>query len=136
MRGAEFVVESVTEDLLIKRETFNAIDALAPEGAILASNTSMLTISDIGKDVKDKGRLVVTHWFNPPYLIPVVEVVKGAFTSQDTVERTIHLLEKIGKLPVRILKEVPGSSVKPHTICSIQRDPEPSPRRSGNARRD
>jgi len=115
VRGAEFVVESVTEDLLIKRETFNAIDALAPEGAVLATNTSMLTISDIGKDVKEKGRLVVTHWFNPPYLIPVVEVVKGAFTSQDTVERTIHLLEKIGKLPVRILKEVPG-----HLLNRIQ----------------
>jgi 3-hydroxybutyryl-CoA dehydrogenase len=115
VRGAEFVMESVTEDLLVKREIFNAIDALAPEGATLATNTSMLTISDIGKDVKDKGRLVVTHWFNPPYLIPVVEVVKGAFTSQDTVERVIHLLEKIGKLPVRILKEVPG-----HLLNRIQ----------------
>ena len=115
VRGADFVVESVTEDLLIKREIFKTIDVLAPEGAILASNTSMLTISDIGKDVKDKGRLVVTHWFNPPYLIPVVEVVKGAFTSRDTVERTIHLLEKMGKLPVRILKEVPG-----HLLNRIQ----------------
>ncbi|MGO9120374.1 MAG: 3-hydroxyacyl-CoA dehydrogenase family protein [Desulfomonilaceae bacterium] len=115
VRGADFVVEAVPEDLLIKRETFNAIDALAPEGAVLASNTSMLTMSDIGKDVKEKRRLVVTHWFNPPYLIPVVEVVKGALTSQDTMERTIHLLEKIGKLPVRILKEVPG-----HLLNRIQ----------------
>ncbi len=115
VRGADFVVESVTEDLLIKREVFNAIDALAPEEAILATNTSMLTISEIGKDVREKGRLVVTHWFNPPYLIPVVEVVKGAFTSQDTVEKAIRLLEKIGKMPVRILKEVPG-----HLLNRIQ----------------
>ncbi len=115
MRDADFVVESVTEDLPIKREIFNAIDSLAPKEAILASNTSMLTISDIGKDVKAKERLVITHWFNPPYLIPVVEVVQGASTSQDTVERTIHLLEKIGKIPVRILKEIPG-----HLLNRIQ----------------
>jgi 3-hydroxybutyryl-CoA dehydrogenase len=115
VRDADFVVESVTEDLPIKREIFNAIYSLAPKEAILASNTSMLTISDIGKDVKAKERLVITHWFNPPYLIPVVEVVQGASTSQDTVERTIHLLEKIGKMPVRILKEIPG-----HLLNRIQ----------------
>jgi len=115
VRDADLVVESVPEDLLIKREIFNAIDSLAPKEAILASNTSMLTISDIGKDVKAKERLVITHWFNPPYLIPVVEVVQGASTSQDTVERTIRLLEKIGKMPVRILKEIPG-----HLLNRIQ----------------
>ena len=115
VRDADFVVESVPEDLLIKKKVFKAIDSLAPEGTILASNTSMLTISDIGKDVKRKERLVVTHWFNPPHLIPVVEVVKGAATSQETVERTIHLLEEIGKVPVRVLKEVPG-----HLLNRIQ----------------
>ncbi len=115
VRDAGFVVESAPEDLLVKREIFKSIDALAPEEAILASNTSMLTISEIGKDIKGKGRLVVAHWFNPPYLIPVVEVVKGAFTSQDTVDRTVHLLEKIGKVPVRVLKEVPG-----HLLNRIQ----------------
>jgi 3-hydroxybutyryl-CoA dehydrogenase len=112
---ADFITESVPENLHLKQEMFRAMDSLAPQRAILASNTSMLMISDIGKEVKDKERLVITHWFNPPYLIPVVEVVKGANTSQDTVERTVGLLENMGKVPVRVLKEVPG-----HLLNRIQ----------------
>ena len=57
----------------------------------------------------------MTHWFNPPYLIPVVEVVKGPETAQETVERTVSLLEAMGKAPVRVLKEVPG-----HLLNRIQ----------------
>jgi len=112
---ADFVTESVPENLRLKQEIFKAIDSLTPRGAILASNTSMLMISDIGREVKEKERLVITHWFNPPYLMPVVEVVKGAATSQHTVERTVNLLEKMGKVPVRVLKEVPG-----HLLNRIQ----------------
>ncbi|MBI5583010.1 MAG: 3-hydroxyacyl-CoA dehydrogenase family protein, partial [Deltaproteobacteria bacterium] len=88
---------------------------LAPAGAILASNTSLLRISDIGKAVKDRKRLVVAHWFNPPYLIPVVEVVRGPETSPETWEQTIDLLKKVGKTPIRVLKEVPG-----HLVNRIQ----------------
>lgn len=91
---ADFVVESVSENLLVKRELFRAMDALSPKRAILASNSSMLTISDIGQDIKEKERLVITHWFNPPYLMPVVEVVKGVSTSEDTMEKTTQLLRK------------------------------------------
>jgi 3-hydroxybutyryl-CoA dehydrogenase len=112
---ADFVVESVSEDLFVKRELFRAMDALSPKRAILASNSSMLTISDIGQDIKEKERLVITHWFNPPYLMPVVEVVKGVSTSEDTMERTTQLLEKIGKVPIRVSKEVPG-----HLLNRIQ----------------
>jgi 3-hydroxybutyryl-CoA dehydrogenase len=115
VHGADFVIESVPENLQIKREVFRKMASYAPSGAILASNSSMLTISDIGRDVENKERLVITHWFNPPYLIPVVEVVKGAATSQDTVERTIGLLERMEKVPVRVLKEVPG-----HLLNRIQ----------------
>ena len=112
---ADFVTESIPENLHLKQEIFRAMDSLAPRDAILASNTSMLRITDIGKEVKEKERLVITHWFNPPYLIPVVEVVKGPNTSQDTVERTVSLLENMGKVPVRVLKEVPG-----HLLNRIQ----------------
>ncbi len=111
----DFVVESIPENLQMKKELFKKMDALVRKDAILASNTSMLTISDIGTDVKNKERLVITHWFNPPYLIPVVEVVKGAYTSEETVDRTITLLERIGKTPVKILKEVAG-----HLLNRIQ----------------
>lgn len=112
---ADFITEAVPEDLDLKREIFKAMDSLTFKDVILASNTSMLKITDIGKEVKEKERLVITHWFNPPYLIPVVEVVKGADTSQDTVESTISLLKKMGKVPVRVLKEVPG-----HLLNRIQ----------------
>jgi 3-hydroxybutyryl-CoA dehydrogenase len=115
VHDADFVIESVTENLQLKREVFRKMASYAPSDAILASNSSMLTISDIGRDVENKERLVITHWFNPPYLIPVVEVVKGAATSQDTVERTIGLLERMDKVPVRVLKEVPG-----HLLNRIQ----------------
>jgi 3-hydroxybutyryl-CoA dehydrogenase len=112
---ADFVTEAVPENLDLKKEIFRAMDSLAPKDAILASNTSMLRITDIGKEVKGKERLLVTHWFNPPYLIPVVEVVKGVDTSPDTVERTVSLLERMGKVPIRVLKEVPG-----HLVNRIQ----------------
>lgn len=112
---ADFVTESIPENLHLKQEIFRAMDSLAPQSTILASNASMLKITDIGKKVKDKERLVITHWFNPPYLIPVVEVVKGVDTSPDTVERTVNLLERIVKVPVRVLEEVPG-----HLLNRIQ----------------
>jgi len=113
--AADFVMESASENLELKIELFEAIESFAPASAILASNTSMLRISDIGKRVKDKKRLIVSHWFNPPYLIPVVEVVRGPETSSETWERTIHVLENVGKLPIRLLKEVPG-----HLLNRIQ----------------
>lgn len=113
--NADFVLESVSEDLEVKIELFEQIESLSKKSAIFASNTSMLRISDIGRKVRDKERLIVTHWFNPPYLIPVVEVIKGPETSSETFERTATLLEMLGKSPIRLLKEVPG-----HLINRIQ----------------
>jgi len=112
---AEFVTECIPEDLKLKVELFSLLESMAPPHAILASNTSMLRISDIGKPITDKSRALVTHWFNPPHLIPVVEVVKGPDTSPETVERMISFLGEMGKEPVRVLKEVPG-----HLVNRIQ----------------
>jgi len=112
---AEFITECIPEDLKLKVEVFSLLDSMAPPHAILASNTSMLRISDIGIYITDKSRALVTHWFNPPYLIPVVEVVKGPKTSPETVERTVSFLGEMGKEPVRVLKEVPG-----HLVNRIQ----------------
>jgi 3-hydroxybutyryl-CoA dehydrogenase len=113
--NADFVTEAVFEKLDVKVELFGSIEPMVPRHAILASNTSMLRISDIGKEVTHRDRLVTTHWFNPSHLIPVVEVVKGPETSQETVEWTISFLRKAGKEPVRVLKEVPG-----HLVNRIQ----------------
>lgn len=105
---ADFVTEAIPEDLDLKKKVFKEIDAAVSKDAIMASNTSMLSITEIGKLLKNKERLIITHWFNPPYLIPVVEVVRGEFTSQETFEGTVGFLRRMGKEPVRVLREVPG----------------------------
>jgi 3-hydroxyacyl-CoA dehydrogenase len=105
---ADFVIEAVPEDLELKRRIFERLDAATPEHAILASNTSTLKITDIGGHLRKADRVVTTHWFNPPYLVPVVEIVRGEKTSAETVERTSSFLKKMGKEPIRVLKEVPG----------------------------
>mgnify|MGYP001054806248 CR=1 FL=1 len=108
VKEAQFVIEAAPEDLILKIDLFEAMDRYCFKETILASNTSTLPISEIGKRVKEKGRLIITHWFNPPHIIPIVEVVPGGPTSTEVLEMTIGLLEKIGKKPIKILKEIPG----------------------------
>lgn len=108
VREAHLVIEAAPEDLMLKRNLFEELEKYCRKDAILASNTSTLPISEIGKQVKRKERLVITHWFNPPYIIPVVEVVPGETTSTEVTNRTMELLRKIGKNPIKVLKEIPG----------------------------
>ncbi len=108
VREADFVVEAAPEDPGIKRDLFTRLDAAAPGHAILASNTSMLSISEFGAGCRGRDRHVITHWFNPPHIVPVVEVVAGDETSDETVEITLALLKAAGKSPVRVRKEIPG----------------------------
>lgn len=103
-----FVTEAVGEKLELKREVFAAIAAAAPHDAILASNTSVIPISEIAADSPAMDRIVGTHWWNPAPLIPLVEVVQAVGTSDETVSRTMKLLDTIGKKPVHVRKEVPG----------------------------
>ena len=104
----DFILEAAPENLALKQDLFQEVESLCPEHAIIASNTSSLMMTDIGSRVKKKERLVITHWFNPPHIVPTVEVVKGEKTSEATVETTVALLTKIGKLPVKINLELPG----------------------------
>ena len=92
----------------MKMSLFETLDGCCSSETILASNTSTLPISEFGKNVKRKERLVITHWFNPPHIIPTVEVVRGEETSEDVFQASFRLLQKIGKKPVRVLKPVPG----------------------------
>ncbi len=108
VEGAQFVIEAVPEDLTLKMNVFEELDRYCSESIILASNTSTLPISEIGRKVRAKARLVITHWFNPPHIIPTVEVVRGKTTSEEVFQTSYQLMEKIGKKPVRILKEIPG----------------------------
>ena len=105
---ADFVVEAVTENLALKQQLFGELDAICPPHTILASNTTALMPSQIGVNAERKAQILNTHYFNPPYLIPLVEVIRGPETSDATVQATCELLVAIGKTPAVIEKEAPG----------------------------
>ena len=105
--GADIVTEAIVENLAIKQALFAELSELS-ERAILATNTSVLPITMIAEYARLPERVVGTHWWNPPDLIPVVEVVRGARTSPEVMEHTVAILSALGKLPVRVEKDVPG----------------------------
>ncbi|ORB85466.1 3-hydroxybutyryl-CoA dehydrogenase [Mycobacterium kansasii] len=104
---ADLVIEAVVENLTVKQELFQRVAGLAPQ-AVLASNTSVLPIGAVTERVDDGSRVIGTHFWNPPDLIPVVEVVPTARTGPDTVERVTALLTEAGKMPVLVGCDVPG----------------------------
>jgi 3-hydroxybutyryl-CoA dehydrogenase len=106
--GAQFIVEAAPEKLELKQELFARIENAATADATLASNTSVIPISHIMARVKAKHRAVGTHWWNPPYLVPLVEVIQTAETSPDVVASTMALMRQLGKVPVHVKKDVPG----------------------------
>jgi len=105
---ADFVVEAALEDLGVKQKLFAEVERYAPASAVLASNTSVIPITDIMRDIKDGARTVGTHWWNPPFLVPLVEVIGTDRTSQATIDFTMELHKAIGKTPVHVKKDVPG----------------------------
>ena len=105
---AQFVTEAVLEDRDLKKRIFREIAKAAPDHAIMASNTSTLPLAVIGEEAEKRDRLIITHWFNPPHLIPVVEVIRGESTSDETFRQTISFLKALGKEPVHVLKQLPG----------------------------
>lgn len=107
-QACDFVVEAVYEDLDLKQRVFADLDRLCPREAILCSNTSVIRISDIAQRAKHRERILGTHFWNPPYLIPLVEVVRAEETADWCFQATYELLERAGKHPVRIHKDVPG----------------------------
>ena len=106
--NADFVVEAVPEDLTLKQQIFEKLDGICPPHTILASNTTALMPSQIGVKAKRKDKILNTHYFNPPYLIPLVELIRSPNTSDETVAATFDLLTAIGKTPAIIEKEVLG----------------------------
>ena len=106
--SADVVVEAVTEDLALKQQIFQKLDGICPPHTILASNTTALMPSQIGLKAKRKDKILNTHYFNPPYLIPLVELIRSPETSDETVAVAFDLLTAIGKTPAIIEKEVLG----------------------------
>jgi len=107
-RDCDIVIEAVFEDLKLKQETFRRLDGLCPPRAILASNSSSLLPGLLASATGRPDRVLVAHYFNPPYLLPLVEIVRHAKTSGETVDTLHGLLRKIGKTPVIVRREVPG----------------------------
>jgi 3-hydroxybutyryl-CoA dehydrogenase len=105
---AEVVFEAAPEKLDLKRKIFADIEAHAPETCILASNTSVMPITQIMGDLRLKNRALGTHWWNPPHLIPLVEVVKTEWTDAAVAADMMDLLDDAGKTPVLVAKDVPG----------------------------
>jgi 3-hydroxybutyryl-CoA dehydrogenase len=105
---ADIVVEAAPEKLELKQELFARIEAAASQSCILASNTSVIPISNVMSRVKDKNRALGTHWWNPPYLVPLVEVIQTADTDHAIIIRMMALLKTLGKIPVHVKKDVPG----------------------------
>jgi len=106
--GADIVVECVPEDMEIKQNLFRDIEPLVRADTILATNTSVMSISEIASKTEKRDRVVGTHFWNPPYLIPLVEVIKGEETSLDVLNATYDYLKKIDKKPVKCMKDVQG----------------------------
>lgn len=105
---AAWVFEAAPEKLELKQELFAAFDRAAPSDAVLATNTSVMKVGDIAARAKRRGRIVGTHWWNPPFLVPLVEVVQAPETELDVVERTLRLLRELGKTPVHVRRDVAG----------------------------
>lgn len=107
LRGSQIVVEAIPEKLALKMELFAKLDVICPPPTILASNTSTLSITSLAAEVEKPGRVAGMHFFNPAPVLPLVEVVKGAQTSQETVDRIVQFSKKLGKTPV-VTKDTPG----------------------------
>lgn len=105
---AAIIFESVREDLATKQAVFAAIEAAAPHDAILATNTSVIPIGEVTRGLARPQRALGTHWWNPPYLVPLVEVVAADATAPATIAATIDLLASVGKLPVHVRRDLPG----------------------------
>ena len=108
MRGADWVFEAAPEKLPLKQEIFAAIEPLVAPNAILASNSSAIPSTEIGRHLTHRERVVGTHFWNPPHLVPLVEVIQNEKTSAEVVQQTMGLLRQAGKVPVHVRRDIPG----------------------------
>jgi len=108
VQGAAFVFEAAPEKLPLKQKIFAELEQFTAPDTILASNSSAIPSTEIGRHLAHRERVVGTHFWNPPHLVPLVEVVQNEKTGADVVQRTIQLLRDAGKMPVHVRRDVPG----------------------------
>lgn len=106
--GVDIVVEAIPEQIKLKQALFQKLDKMFSSEVILATNTSGISISLIASVTKRPDRVVGMHWWNPPYIIPVVEIIKGGKTKEEIVEAVRELVVRLKKKPVLVKKDIPG----------------------------
>ncbi|MEM3580229.1 MAG: 3-hydroxyacyl-CoA dehydrogenase [Candidatus Bathyarchaeia archaeon] len=107
-KSIDIAIEAVPENMELKKQVFAKLDSIAPPHAILASNTSTLSITEMGNATKRPEKVAGMHFFNPPQMMALVEVIKGEKTSQETIDTLVELAKKLGKTPVVVKKDVRG----------------------------
>ena len=108
VKDADFVFEAAPEKLPLKQQIFAELESLTAPDTILASNSSAIPTTEIGRNLTHRERVVGTHFWNPPHLVPLVEVIQNEKTSDAVVARTIELLRAAGKAPVHVRRDIPG----------------------------
>ena len=107
-RDIDLAIEAVPENMELKKKVFSTLDSVAPPNAIFASNTSTLSITEMGKTTKRPDKVAGMHFFNPPIMMALIEVIKGDSTSQETINTLAELAKKLGKTPIIVRKDVRG----------------------------
>jgi 3-hydroxybutyryl-CoA dehydrogenase len=108
VKETSFVTEAASENLEIKFSLFKQLEEFIEDDTVIASNTSTFSLRQLSEGIQKKDRLIITHFFNPAQIVPLVEVVKGPDTSQEMITRTVEVLKSIGKKPVVLKKDIPG----------------------------
>ena len=108
VQGAGFVFEAAPEKLPLKQKIFAELESAVAAETILASNSSAIPTTEIGRDLKHRERVIGTHFWNPPHLVPLVEVIQNEKTSEVAMRDTMDLLRDAGKTPVHVRRDVPG----------------------------
>jgi 3-hydroxyacyl-CoA dehydrogenase len=119
--GADFVLEAVPEKLELKQDVFAQFEQHVRDDVVLASNTSGIPITKIAEGLDHPELVIGMHWSNPPHLIPMIEVIPGERTSEETIAAAEELIERIGYYPCRLKKEVPGF-VENRVLYAIMRE--------------
>ena len=106
--AVDLVIEAIPEKFQLKQQLFQKLEQLCKPQAILASNTSGIPITQIANTIQTSERVIGTHFYMPAHLIPLVEVIQTEHTSEPVIEETMNFLTRMGKIPVRVRKDIPG----------------------------
>ncbi len=107
-QDSDYVIEAVFENLELKQGIFEKLDRICRPDTVLCSNTSVISITQIASKAEHRDRIIGMHFWNPPHLIPLVEIVRAQESADRYIEKAYELLTRVGKRPVHVHKDVPG----------------------------